>query len=113
MLFVQIISAIATSTTGKCGPIEGNLIRACATGFCCSSAGYCGTSPQYCEVGCQHAFGTCSPNASPGPKEVGGCGPNNNNVKCASGYCCSSAGFCGTTTDYCGVGCNSAFGICN
>ncbi|KAH6586927.1 hypothetical protein BASA50_000291 [Batrachochytrium salamandrivorans] len=32
---------------------------------------------------------------------------------CDQGRCCSGFGFCGLTEDHCGVGCQSAFGLCD
>ncbi|KAH6602743.1 hypothetical protein BASA61_000832 [Batrachochytrium salamandrivorans] len=33
--------------------------------------------------------------------------------KCGEGNCCSQYDFCGTTIEHCGVGCQSAFGLCD
>ncbi|KAI1807368.1 carbohydrate-binding module family 18 [Daldinia bambusicola] len=88
-------------TCGNTGAGEHGYI--CPTGDCCSQYGYCGNSTDYCGVGCQSAFGTCSPGGggNGGSSGDGRCGPDFDDQVCGATECCSASGYCGTTPDYC------------
>ncbi|KAH6566583.1 hypothetical protein BASA50_004901 [Batrachochytrium salamandrivorans] len=100
------------SRDGMCG--EGTDFG-CDVGVCCSKEGRCGTTKDHCGADCQSAFGSCDPT---GPIESmkmtrnGKCG-RGTPFYCNSGKCCSQRGFCGFTKEHCGVGCQSAFGLCD
>ncbi|KAI0847860.1 carbohydrate-binding module family 18 protein [Daldinia vernicosa] len=42
----------------------------------------------------------------------GTCGADAGFKVCPEGTCCSQYGSCGSTTEYCGMGCQSAYGVC-
>ncbi|KAH6571497.1 hypothetical protein BASA50_003520 [Batrachochytrium salamandrivorans] len=107
------LETLTVSPDFRCGVEAG---FKCAPGHCCSQYNYCGTTPNHCEFGCQSAFGICDPIRVPeSPKPVaknGRCG-SGTVFGCEPGYCCSKHGFCGATKKHCGVGCQSAFGLCD
>lgn len=63
---------------------------------------------------------TAAPSASPSPAAPstplpvstdGSCGAQSGH-RCPASLCCSQYGWCGSVTTYCGVGCQSAYGVC-
>ncbi|KAH6574324.1 hypothetical protein BASA62_002504 [Batrachochytrium salamandrivorans] len=112
LAFVPARKTYLVSRDGKCGEGTDSM---CEAGVCCSKNGVCGTTKDHCKAGCQSEFGSCDPT---GPVEYmktsrdGKCG-RGTRVYCNSGRCCSQRGFCGFTKEHCGVGCQSAFGLCD
>ncbi|KAH6588384.1 hypothetical protein BASA50_010750 [Batrachochytrium salamandrivorans] len=103
---------LKVSPNAECGRRSG---FGCRPGDCCSKFNFCGTLRDHCGFGCQTAFGSCDPASPPRYIKVstdGRCG-REHNLKCRSGTCCSQYGFCGSEVDHCGVGCQTAFGLCN
>ena len=117
---VTASSLLKVTTTGRCGPNNGN--TKCTGNTCCSNSGFCGgdsntTINKWCSTPFvpPKYYGSSSSlydgipllthitSASSLKLSTNGkCGPNNSNTKCPGNQCCNSGGVCGgsnTTND--------------